>query len=424
MNAKGMRDFPPEEKILRNKIVSKLVEVFEIYGFVPLETPIVERFDVLAAKFAAGETSDVMKEIFKLKDQGDRDLGLRFDLTVPFARFVGMNPNIKMPFKRYQIGEVFRDGPIKLGRYREFWQCDVDVVGSENMMSDAEIIKLSLDVFKILDMDAYLEVNNRKLLQGLLIDCGVDKSMMEKVIIIIDKLNKIEKVGVKNELKELGLDEKIINNIIDIFNIKGNDYEIFEILEKKASCDLAIEGLGELKKLFSYIDGEKIILNLSLARGFSYYTGTLFEGYLRDSSIKSSICGGGRFDNLIGMYLGNDKKYPAIGISFGLDVISEAMKLKGFGKKKSVSKVYIVPIGYEKECFDIVEQIRDSGINADIDIMGRSISKNMKYADAMGIPYVVLVGEEEMKLEKVKLRDMKSGKEELVSVDEVVEKLK
>jgi len=133
LTAKGMRDFAPQEKILRNKVVEKLVRVFERYGYVPLETPIVERFDVLSAKYAAGEASDAMKETFRLKDQGDRDLGLRFDLTVPFSRFVGMNPNLKMPFKRYQIGEVFRDGPIKLGRYREFWQCDVDFVGSENM---------------------------------------------------------------------------------------------------------------------------------------------------------------------------------------------------------------------------------------------------------------------------------------------------
>jgi len=424
MNAKGTRDFLPQEKILRNNIVNKLIKVFERYGYLPLETPIVERLDVLSAKFAAGEASDAMKEIFKLKDQGGRDLGLRFDLTVPFCRFIGMNPNLKMPFKRYQIGRVYRDGPIKLGRYREFWQCDVDIAGSKNMISDAEIIKLTLDVFKELELNSYLEVNNRKLLQGLLIDCGVDESKLEKAIIIIDKLNKIGNEGISNELKEIGLTDIIINKIIEIFNIKGNDYEIFEILEQKAVSALAIEGLNELKELFSYIDCEDVVLNITLARGFAYYTGTLFEGYLRDSEIKSSMCGGGRYDKMIGDYLDNNQNIPSMGISFGLEVITEAMKLQGLGKKKSVSKVYIVPIGCVKQSLDIAEQLRDYGINVDFDVIGRSISKNMKYADSVGVPYVIFIGEEELKQQKVKLRDMKSGEEKLMSVDEVVQKLK
>ncbi len=427
LTAKGMRDFAPQEKILRNKVVEKLVRVFERYGYVPLETPIVERFDVLSAKYAAGEASDAMKETFRLKDQGDRDLGLRFDLTVPFSRFVGMNPNLKMPFKRYQIGEVFRDGPIKLGRYREFWQCDVDFVGSENMISDAEIVKLSLDAFKELGLNAYLVINNRKLLQGLLIDCGVDESKLEQVIIIIDKLAKIGPKGVADELEKLGLPSSVIESINDVFIIKGTNTEVLEKLGKKVVCPLAVEGLKELKELYSYLDDESIknvVINISLARGFAYYTGTVFEGYLRESEIKSSICGGGRFDDMIGMYLGSKEKYPACGISFGLDVISEAMKLQGLGKDKTVSKVYIIPIGCVKECFKIAQQLRDAGINTDMDIVGRNISKNMKYANTLSIPYVVIVGEEEMKQQKVKLRDMKSGKEELMSVDDVIKKLK
>ena len=189
---KGMRDIVPEDKIIRDEIVKNLIDTFELYGFNPLETPIVERFDVLSAKFAAGETSDVMKETFKLKDQGKRELGLRFDLTVPFARFVAMNPNMKLPFKRYQVGEVFRDGPIKLGRYREFWQCDVDVVGTRSMIADAELIKLALEAFQKLKLEAYIEINNRKLLQELIINTGVNRRDLQKVIIIIDKLKKFK----------------------------------------------------------------------------------------------------------------------------------------------------------------------------------------------------------------------------------------
>ncbi len=427
MTAKGMRDFAPQEKILRNKVVDKLVKVFEKYGFLPLETPIVERFDVLSAKYAAGEASDAMKETFRLKDQGGRDLGLRFDLTVPFSRFVGMNPNLKMPFKRYQIGEVFRDGPIKLGRYREFWQCDVDFVGSSSMISDAEIIKLSLDAFKELKLNAYLEINNRKLLQGLLIDCGVDKSKLDDVVIVVDKLKKIGPKGVADELERLGLTGSVIESITDVFYMKGTNTEILEKLGKKVICPLSVEGLGELKELYSYLDDENIkniVINVSLARGLAYYTGTVFEGFLRKSEVKSSICGGGRFDDMIGEYLGGKEKFPACGISFGLDVISEAMKLQGLGKDKTVSKVYVVPIGCVKECFGITQQLRNAGINTDFDIIGRSISKNMKYADTVGVPYVILVGEEELKLGKVKLRDMTSGNEEMLSVEEVVQKLK
>lgn len=426
MNAKGTRDFPPQQKILRNEVVKKLVKVFERYGYLPIETPNIERFEILSAKFAAGEQSDAMKEIFRFKDQGDRELGLRFDLTVPFTRFIGMNPNLKMPFKRYQIGRSFRDGPIKLGRYREFWQCDVDFVGSKSMISDSEVVKLSLDVFKELEFDAYLEINNRKLLQGLLLDSGVDKSQLGEVIIIVDKFKKIGKDGIREELEKLKISDTIINKIIDLFFIEGTVEEKFEELGKIVVSDIGVQGLKEIKELFSYLDElekKKIIFNIGLARGLAYYTGTVFEGFLRKSKITSSICGGGRFDNMVGDYLGTDKKFPASGISFGLDVITEAMKLAGLGKVKTVAKVYIVPIGLVKESFEVAKKLRDSGLNVDMDIIGRSISKNMKYADAMDIPYVVLIGEEELKQNKVKLRNMKSGKEELLSTEEVLKRL-
>ena len=178
--AKGVRDFPPQEKIIRQQIIDSLKSVFERYGYSPLETPIIERYEVLSAKFAAGQESDALKETFKFEDQGRRKLGLRFDLTVPLSRFVGMNPKTKMPFKRYEIGRTYRDGPIKLGRYREFWQCDVDVVGCKDVLADAEIIKLSLDVFKELGFDAYIELNNRKLLNGILEYAKVPKQKKEQ----------------------------------------------------------------------------------------------------------------------------------------------------------------------------------------------------------------------------------------------------
>src|SRR3989338_2915117 len=179
--AKGVRDIPPEEKALKNKVVNTLTEVFELYGFAPLETPILERYETLAAKFAAGEESDALKETFTLIDQGDRKLGLRFDLTVPLARFMAMNPTLKMPFKRYEIGRVFRDGPIKLGRYRELWQCDIDTIGSSSMLAEAELLAVVQAAFQKMGIEVVLKINNRKLLNGLLAQTG----MSSEAIIVL-----------------------------------------------------------------------------------------------------------------------------------------------------------------------------------------------------------------------------------------------
>jgi len=196
--AKGTKDYPPEEKIARQEVIDKLRAIFELYGFSPLETPIIERFDVLSAKYAGG--AEILKETFKFKDQGDRELGLRYDLTVPLARFIGMNPNLKMPFKRYQMGQVFRDGPIKTGRQREFWQCDVDTVGTKNMIADAEFIKIAQRFFEAIGLNVIIEINNRKLLDGLLEDLKIPEDKKNDVIIAIDKLKKacplIEKSGI------------------------------------------------------------------------------------------------------------------------------------------------------------------------------------------------------------------------------------
>ena len=430
---KGMRDINPEDKILRESIIKELTKTFELYGFNPLETPIVERFDVLANKSGAGESSDAMKETFKLKDQGSRKLGLRFDLTVPLARYIAMNPNTKLPFKRYQIGEVFRDGPIKLGRYREFWQCDVDTVGTKNMLADAELIKLALEVFQKLKLDAYMEVNNRKLLESLMINAGVKKAKLQDTIIIIDKLQKIGLKGVKEELSKI-IDENTIKEITKILKIDGTSQQIFDQLEPLIKGADGREGLEELKQLFAYFNKkqkEKIKLNLSLARGFGYYTGTIFEGFLNGSQVTSSICGGGRYDKMIGDYAGSGK-YPAVGISFGLDVISEAIKLENPDQIKTKVKIYVIPIKTTKEVIQkstseaikVVDKLRKEGIPVDMDITSRAISKNLDYVDKLKIPYALIIGKKEINQHKFTLRNMKSGKEKLISYEDLLRKLK
>ncbi len=430
---KGMRDINPEDKILRESIIKELTKTFELYGFNPLETPIVERLDVLANKSGAGESSDAMKETFKLKDQGSRKLGLRFDLTVPLARYIAMNPNTKLPFKRYQIGEVFRDGPIKLGRYREFWQCDVDTVGTKNMLADAELIKLALEVFQKLKLDAYMEVNNRKLLESLMINAGVKKAKLQDTIIIIDKLQKIGLKGVKEELSKI-IDENTIKEITKILKIDGTSQQIFDQLEPLIKGADGREGLEELKQLFAYFNKkqkEKIKLNLSLARGFGYYTGTIFEGFLNGSQVTSSICGGGRYDKMIGDYAGSGK-YPAVGISFGLDVISEAIKLENPDQIKTKVKIYVIPIKTTKEVIQkstseaikVVDKLRKEGIPVDMDITSRAISKNLDYVDKLKIPYALIIGKKEINQHKFTLRNMKSGKEKLISYEDLLRKLK
>ncbi len=421
--AKGVRDFPPEEKILRQEVVSKLTSVFEIYGFSPLETPAIERMEVLSAKFAAGEASDVQKEIFQLSDQGGRKLGLRFDLTVPLARFLAMNPRLRMPFKRYEIGRTYRDGPIKLGRYREFWQCDVDTVGCKGMMAEAELIKLSLDVFAALKLDAYLEVNSRKLLNGIMDYAGVAEDKRQSAIISVDKLKKIGVEEVKKELLTAQIADKSIERLLEIFGLqaaKGDYKELLKELRTKIQAPAGVEGMNELDELFTYFSEEElksISLNISLARGLSYYTGTVFEGYLRDSKVTSSICGGGRYDNMIGLYMDGKSEFPAVGISFGLEPITEALKLTRKEPKKTVANVLICPIKLPKEGFRIAKLLRDSGANVELDLLGRNVSKNLESADKLGIPYAVIFGSDELSKGIVKVKNMKSGEEQEVKIE-------
>jgi len=413
---KGTKDFKPEEMIARNKIVDTLKSIFEVYGYSPLETPAFERYDILASKYAGG--AEILKETFKFKDQGKRELGLRYDLTVPLARFMGINPNIKMPFKRYQIGDVFRDGPVEKARYRQFTQLDVDVIGIKDMTADAEIIALTKRAFKKLGFDSIIKINNRKLLNDLLLYAGVTIEKLETVILTIDKLEKFGLETVKKELKDKKINKNTIKKIINIINIKGSNKEKIEKIEKILKQS---EGIKEIKDLLSFLKILKVNaeFDVSLARGLTYYTGTVIEVYLKNSNVKTSVCAGGRYDKLIGSFLGRGN-YPAIGISFGLDRIYDAYVEKNEEEKKTVTRVYIVPIGTFKDSLKIAEELRNENVNVDIDLTGKGPSKNLQYANSLNIPYVLFVGERELKQGKVKLRDMKTGQEKLLTAPELV----
>jgi len=411
--AKGVKDIPPEEKILKNKIVGTLAEVFELYGFSPLETPILERYETLSAKFAAGEASDALKETFKLQDQGGRELGLRFDLTVPLARFIAMNPILKMPFKRYEMGQVFRDGPIKAGRVRQFWQCDIDTIGSTSMLAEAEILQAVARAFEKLGLDVVIKVNNRKLLSGMLAQVGmVDE---EKALIALDKLDKIGKKGVTEELLQRGF---AAPQIAAFFELIGND---LAGLKKKVQNAQALQGIAELEEVFSLLRGINIQFEVSLARGLVYYTGTVYEVFLKNGTFASSLAGGGRWDDMIGKFMGGNREIPAVGIAFGLEPIMEVLK-SGAGKK-SVAQVYIIPINTVEQSLKIAEQLRQAGVKTDFCLGKKGVSKNLEYASALRIPYVVIIGDEELKLGKVVLRDMGSGIEQVLTMNEVVKLL-
>lgn len=424
---KGMRDFPPEEKILRDKVVGTLTKVFERYGFNPLETPIIERLDVLTAKYGASDETDVMKEVYRFKDQGGRDLGLRYELTVSTARFVGMNPQLKMPFKRYQLGDVFRDGPIKLGRYREFMQCDVDIFGCKGMAADAEILGLILDAFQALSIDGVVQVNNRKLLNDVIAAAGVPDGKAESVIITIDKLEKYGVDEVRKELEGKGIGDEAITRLLGFLQVTGSNEErlarISSFLGKES------EGAKELAELFSYVQGlGNVIFTPSLARGLAYYTGTVFEGFFREGTVTSSICGGGRYDRMVGVLLGNQKEVPAVGVAFGIEPITEQLKLTAKERKerfpKTVVTAFVSPIKCFAEALPIVRRLREAGVRTEIDLQGRSISKNLDYANAMEIPFVLIIGKQELAEGKVKVKEMKTGEESLLTVDEAVTRLR
>ena len=422
--AKGVRDIPPEDKIVKNQIVNTLKSVFELYGYSPLETPIIERESVLTSKYAGGE--EILKEIFTLKDQGKRKLALRYDLTVPFARFIGMNPQLKIPFRRYQIGRVFRDGPIKLGRYREFWQCDIDIMGCKSIDAEAELLSITSKILKKLKLKGKIKINNRKILNGILEYSGVPKRLEKTVILTIDKLEKLGLKTIEKELKEKGLNKNSIEKIKSNIVLEGNNRDKIYRLKKIIKSEEGQQGLEEMLSLIKLLQdyNTRIIFDASLARGLSYYTGTVFEIFLLDSKIKSAIAAGGRYDDMISDLLETKKEFPAVGISFGLDVITDALEKTN---KKTTAKIYLIPIGKDEkiksETIKIAEKLRENGINTSFDIMNRGISKNLNYANSLNIPFVLFVGEDEIKNKKFKLKNMISGKEEVLKLKDIIKKL-
>ena len=405
-NVRGSIDYGGKDATIRSFILKTLQEVFEKYGYSPLETSILCYYDLLTLKY--DENNDILKEIYKVSDQGNRNLALRYDLTVTFAKYMALNKDIKLPYKRYEIGKVFRDGPIKKGRTREFIQCDVDSVGIEGQMIEAELISIFVEGYKKLGIDIVIKYNNRKLMNGIIEICDISKEKIIQVITIIDKMEKLSSQELKEEFIKIQLEENKVEILMKYLKMELN--ELNNIFKDTLNTNLK-EGLNELKELEQYINELKLTeyvrFSSSLARGQEYYTGTIFEVYVADESIKSSIGGGGRYDNMIGEFINDGRNYPAVGVSFGLDVIFEILKEK-IEEIRNLD-VYIIPMNNNIIALKIANELRQKNIKVEIEMNNLKLKKALSIAHEKECPLVIILGENELKDNKLIIKDMRNN---------------
>ena len=420
MNLKGTNDFLPEEQIIRNRISDTLRKYFELYGFLPIETPQLCYYDLLASKYAGG--SEILKEVYKFSDQGLREIGLRYDLTVPFSKVIGINKGLILPFKRYEIGKVFRDGPVKLGRAREFYQCDVDACGVESPSAEVEYFNMTKRVFKEFNIDIEIRFNNRKFLSGILEYCGVSKENIPLFITSVDKLDKMTREDVEKELIN-HTDKKIIDKVFNYFNNNFNDLKN-EL--NNTNIEILKEGIDELDKLINLVNelglNDTCVFTPFLARGLEIYTGSVWEIFDKTMKFKSALGAGGRYDKIITNFLHNGNEYPAIGMSFGLEPIYELLRQK---EEEKIIKydVYVYAFNINKNLFEISELLRNNNLRVLTELNNIKLKKAMNIANRENIKYVVIIGEDELKCNSVSLKNMISGEQEIVKIDELVNKI-
>ena len=416
---RGMRDFNTAEAIARREVLAVVEETFKRFGFSPIETPALENLNVLYAK-TYGEESG--KEIFKIEGE---DAALRYDFTVPLARFIAMNKDTPLPFKRYQIGSIWRKDEPQRMRYREFLQVDIDIVGSSELISDAEVIAVAAQILDELSISGYkILINDRIILNGILSFFGIPNEKSLQAIRLIDKLPKIGNEEVIKGLVGLGIKQENATSLIEfIIKEEGNDEKLNRI-EANIGLKEEVNKLRELIRLVRLYKAKgDLIVDLSLARGFDYYTSLVWEFIVYDENGKRlpSIAGGGRYDNLIGIFL--NQQIPATGISIGIDRIMNV--IGSSTERKSYARVYVATVGNVLDySLYVANALRGAGINTDINMTKRNIAKQLEYANAMRFRYVAIVGEREQSSNKLKLRDMVSGNEELLDIDEAIKVIK
>lgn len=426
----GFMELLPNEQILFNKMRETIQKTYEQYGFLPLDTPIIEDAKVLLAK-AGGETE---KQVYRFS-KGDNDLALRFDLTVPLAKYVSQYYNkLSFPFKRYQIGKVYRGEKPQRGRYREFYQCDVDIIGDGKLsiLNDAEIPSIIYNTFKNLGFDEFtICINNRKILNGLFSSINLSDSS-EEILRIIDKIEKIGSNEVKEQLLELVKDVEKVDTIMKFIQIEGDTESKLAQLDNLGITDETfLLGLEELKevvkhiKLFNVPDNYYTV-DLTIARGLDYYTGTVYETFLNKYRNLGSICSGGRYDNLAEFY--TDKKLPGVGISIGLSRLFFQLEDNNIinANNETIADVMVVSIdnnNYETE-IKIATNLRNAGINVQTITEDMKLKNKLKYANKLKIKYLIIVGEDEVKAGKVTLKDMITGEQKLVKFEDIINNIK
>lgn len=418
-NVKGGYDFLPKEQKIRNYINRVLEETFLEYGYSPIETTILCYFDMLSGKY--DENNDILKEIYQLKDQGNRSLGLRYDLTVPFAKLIALNKNkIKMPFKRYEIAKVFRDGPVKVGRDREFTQCDVDVVGLSGQMIEAELVSVYVNAFKKLNIDITIKYNSRKLMSGLIIESGVSEDLLSASITILDKMEKVSTDELKQLLIEIGLDMTQTLQLLEYFTLSLSELDnAFKDTDNK----MIREGIDELLELEKYLNGinlmEHCVFKSTLARGQDYYTGNVFEVYEKNMKLSGSIGGGGRYDNMVTEFIDDGEEYPAVGVSFGLTSIYELLKNDPRFEEDSLIDLFVIPMGTKIESLNLACKLRNLGLKVEVEMEDKKLKKSLDFANKENIPYVIILGEDEVNNKSFKLKNMLENREDVISFDEL-----
>lgn len=434
---KGTRDFSPAEMMRRTYIFETIKSVFRTYGFAPLETPAMENLSTLLGKY--GDEGD--KLLFKILNSGDYaaglddeqlrtaskicEKGLRYDLTVPFARYIVQHQSeIVLPFKRYQIQPVWRADRPQKGRYREFYQCDVDVIGSRSLINEVELIEIVERVFGKLGINVTLKMNNRKILYGIAEAIGHADKMMD-ITVAIDKLEKIGIGNVRAELSERGLEQEAIDRLHPILELSGSNSEKLNKLRDVISCsETGLKGIAEMEEIFGYVEALglnlPIELDLSLARGLNYYTGAIFEVKAMDYAI-GSICGGGRYDDLTGIFGMPDTS--GVGISFGADRIYDVMTgLNLFPEEVDFStKVLFVNLGEQERmaAMRIMRTLRDHGVATEIYPEPAKMKKQMEYANRRSIPYVVIIGSNELQNGQATVKNMRTGEQNAVAFDAI-----
>ena len=442
---KGTRDFNPSEMARRNYIFDTVRKYFKLYGFSPIETPAMENLSTLMGKY--GEEGD--KLLFKILNSGDylskvsdeqlseknsvklatkiSEKGLRYDLTVPFARFVVQHRNeLTFPFKRYQIQPVWRADRPQKGRYREFYQCDADMIGTKSLLNEVDLVQLTDDIFSDLKIRVSIKINNRKILSGIAELVGEADKIID-ITVAIDKLDKIGLEGVNKEMEAKGVAVSAIEQLQPIIQLSGTNIEKLEKLkELLKTSEIGLKGVEEMSTIFSYLENlninNEVELDLTLARGLNYYTGSIFEVKALDAKM-GSITGGGRYDDLTGIFGMPD--VSGVGISFGADRIYDVlMDLDLFpAQQKDAVQVFFVNFGSAEEryCLPLVSQLRKQGINTEIYPDAAKMKKQMKYANEQQVPFVVMVGQDEMDKNSLKVKDMETGEQKEMSLEDLVD---